>query len=72
MARVRDLVDDATRARLEATADETEAAAEGLFAARPHDVVVTCPASELATLAAAHPELVDEIIRRRAGELRTL
>jgi hypothetical protein len=72
MAHVRDLLDDATRARLEAAADDADAAAEGLFAARPHDVVANCPASLLPDLAAAHPELVDEIVRRRGGELRSL
>jgi hypothetical protein len=66
MARVRDLLNDETRARLE---QETEEAARSLLPERRPDVVASCPASKLPDLAAAHPELVDEIIRRRPGDV---
>jgi hypothetical protein len=69
MAAIRDLVDDATRARLEQEANDAEAAASSMLPTRRHDVVGSCPPSLLADLAAAHPELVDEIARRRSGDV---
>jgi hypothetical protein len=72
MAKVWDLVDPATRALMAAAVDgdtEAEEAARSLLPERRHDVVATCPASKLPDLAAAHPELVDEIARRRSGDV---
>ncbi len=73
MAKVRDLVDDASREYFEALASgDPEVTADFDRAFRRNDVVATCPASKLADLAAEHPELIDEIARRRGEELRQL
>jgi hypothetical protein len=52
--------------------NEIEEDAASLLPERRFDVVDMCPASKLADLAAEHPELIDEIARRRWRDVEQL
>jgi hypothetical protein len=71
MAKVRDLLDAATRARLKAMTDEElEAAYTSFFPTREHDLVGTWPSDRLGELIEQRPDLLPELMRRRPGEVQ--
>ena len=72
MARVRDLVDPATREYFALLADgdpEVAADFEHPLGARRNDPVGDWPSDRLGELLEQRPELEDEIVRRRLGDV---
>ena len=69
MAKIRDLLDETTRARLE---EEAEEVAASLLPERGFDTVGCWPGDRLGELIEQRPDLLPELIRRRPSEVTQL